>query len=87
MIHLDGLVNDEIVQTLRGVYNRSLLSPHRGGDRERIAQRGWTINLGDGSYGLEEGNIHVEEVHVVRVSSGGVVLERRLGGKDFSGIE
>ena len=37
-----------------------------------------TINIGDGSYDLEEGNILVEEVSIVRILSGSVVLERCL---------
>ena len=78
MIHLDGLINDKIVQALIGADNCSPLSAHGGGDREWIAQMRLTINIGDGSYDLEEGNILVEEVSIVRILSGSVVLERCL---------
>ena len=76
VVHLDRLVNDVVVQALRGVDDRALLLPHGSGDRERIAQMGRTDNLGDGANGLKESNILIEEVRVSRISSSGVMLER-----------
>ena len=77
VIHLNWLVYDEIVQSLRSVDDRPLFSPHGGGDGERVAQMRRTINFIDGANRLEEGDILIEKVCVSRISSSSIVLERR----------